>query len=55
MDPGGLHIMLTGLKAPLKEGQSIRLTLQFEKGGALEVDVPVGSVAATGHDHASGG
>jgi copper(I)-binding protein len=31
MKPGGLHIMLTRLKAPLKEGQSFPLTLTFEK------------------------
>ena len=44
--PGGLHIMLTGLKAPLKDGDSIALTLTFEKAGKVEVTVPVQKNAA---------
>jgi copper(I)-binding protein len=39
--PGGLHIMLTRLKAPLKEGDSVALTLIFEKAGEVELEVPV--------------
>ena len=30
--PGGLHIMLIGLKDPIKAGQSIPVTLEFESG-----------------------
>ena len=51
MKPGGVHVMLMGLKAPLKEGESIVITLTFEKAGKLDVTVPVGGVAASGHDH----
>lgn len=29
--PGGLHVMLIGLRAPLKEGEKFPLTLTFEK------------------------
>lgn len=54
MKPGGLHIMLTGLKAPLKKGETMTLTLTFEKAGKLDVTVPVGGVAEMGHDHAGG-
>lgn len=43
--PGGLHIMLMGLKAPLKKGESIPLELTFEKAGTVSVMVPVGGVA----------
>jgi copper(I)-binding protein len=39
--PGGLHIMLIGLKAPLKEGDKVALTLTFEKAGKVDVTVPV--------------
>tara|TARA_R110000824_G_scaffold118960_12_gene271841 strand:- start:3117 stop:3671 length:555 start_codon:yes stop_codon:yes gene_type:complete len=35
--PGGKHVMLIGLKAPLVEGETFPLTLVFEKAG----DVPV--------------
>jgi copper(I)-binding protein len=30
LKPGGMHIMFIGLKAPLKPGQSVALTLRFE-------------------------
>jgi len=51
--PNGKHVMLTGLKAPLKKGETIKLTLVFEKAGEVEVDVPVGDVAAGELDHSS--
>jgi periplasmic copper chaperone A len=51
LTPNGKHVMLTGLKAPLKKGESIKLTLIFEKAGKIDIDVPVGDVAATGADH----
>lgn len=53
LKPGGLHVMMTGLRAPLAEGGSLMLRLTFEKAGEVEVEVPVGAVAA-GHDHAEG-
>jgi copper(I)-binding protein len=46
LQPLGTHIMLMGLKAPLKEGESIPLVLEFENAGKVEVTVPVGGVAA---------
>ena len=39
--PGGFHVMLNGLKAPLKAGTEIPLTLQFEKAGSVEIEVRV--------------
>ncbi|HJV06019.1 MAG TPA: copper chaperone PCu(A)C [Chromobacteriaceae bacterium] len=39
--PGGLHIMLMGLKQPLKAGDHFPLTLKFEKAGSVTVDVQV--------------
>ena len=39
--PGGLHLMLMGLKSPLKEGSKVPLTLKFEKAGEVKVEVPV--------------
>jgi periplasmic copper chaperone A len=46
--PGGMHVMLVGLKAPLREGQSFPLTLTFAKAGPQTVTVMVGKVGATG-------
>jgi periplasmic copper chaperone A len=45
LKPGGMHVMLIGLKAPLKTGESFTLDLTFEKAGKLEIAVPVGGVA----------
>ncbi|MDH4059357.1 MAG: copper chaperone PCu(A)C [Aquincola sp.] len=35
--PGGLHVMFIGLKAPLKVGDKVPVTLKFEKAGELKV------------------
>jgi copper(I)-binding protein len=43
--PGHKHIMLEGLKAPLKEGDTVKLTLKFKE-GSVTADVPVTSKAA---------
>ena len=44
--PGGLHIMMVGLKQPLKEGKTFPLSLTFEKAGKIEVTVPIEKVGA---------
>jgi periplasmic copper chaperone A len=48
LQPGGLHVMLEGLKVPLRQGQSFPVDLQFEKAGRREVAVVV---AASGAMH----
>ena len=48
LKPGGTHIMLMGLKAPLQAGQSFPMTLQFAKGGAKEVNVEIEKPGAMG-------
>lgn len=50
--PSGMHVMLFGLKAPLKTGEHFTLTLSFEKAGDIPVEVTVGDVTAGGMDHA---
>jgi periplasmic copper chaperone A len=44
--PGGYHIMLMGLKTPLKEGEKVPLTLQFDKAGKVDVTLDVQGVGA---------
>lgn len=39
--PGGLHLMLIDLKAPLVEGDAFDITLAFEKAGEIKVTAPV--------------
>ncbi len=41
LQPGGLHIMMIDLKAPLQEGESVPLTLTFDDGSNLQVDAKV--------------
>jgi periplasmic copper chaperone A len=40
--PGGYHLMLMGLTKDLAAGQTVKLTLQFEKSGSITVDATVG-------------
>jgi copper(I)-binding protein len=47
--PGGMHVMMVGLKQPLKEGQSFPLALSFEKAGKVDVMVSVAKVGAMQH------
>ncbi|WP_173978624.1 copper chaperone PCu(A)C [Magnetospirillum sp. UT-4] len=46
--PGGLHVMLMGLSAPLKAGSVFPLTLRFAKAGAVTVEVAVRPIGAAG-------
>lgn len=46
--PGGLHIMLMRLAAPLKRGTAFPLTLTFARAGAVEVTVRVLGPGARG-------
>lgn len=39
--PGGSHLMIVGLKRPFVKGERIPLTLRFEKGGELQVELEV--------------
>jgi len=48
LKPGGMHVMLMGLTQPLKPGDSFPLTLQFEKGGKMELTVTVTKAGAMG-------
>lgn len=49
LQPGGLHIMLIDLKQPLKAGETMSLTLKFEKAGEVKVEVPVRDRPGAGH------
>ena len=41
LEPGGYHVMLLDLVAPLELGTEISLTLTFEQAGEQTVSVPV--------------
>ncbi len=46
--PGGFHVMLIGLKAPLFEETTIPLTLTFEHAGPVEIEAVVESAGSSG-------
>jgi hypothetical protein len=41
LEPGGLHIMLIGLKQPLQPGDTLELELEFDDGSSESLNVPV--------------
>lgn len=43
--PMGAHVMLMGLKAPLKKGTTFTATLRFENAGDVAVEVAVQGIA----------
>ena len=51
MKPGGLHVMLTGLKAPLRVGQKLALTLRFQRAGIVRTSIPVQASEGTASGH----
>lgn len=55
LKPGGLHLMFMDTKRQLKEGDTVKATLTFEKAGTLDVSFKVGSIgggsAPAGHHH----
>jgi copper(I)-binding protein len=57
--PGGYHVMLMGLKAPLRKGGTFPLTLRFEKAAPKTVTVKVMGIGAMGggtsHGHTMDG
>src|SRR6201988_971694 len=44
--PGGYHLMMMDLKTPLKQGDKVPMTLQFEKAGKVAVSLDVQGVGA---------
>ena len=51
--PGGYHLMLLDLKSPLKQGDKLPVTLEFEKAGKVKLSLDVQSVGAQGPAGAS--
>lgn len=49
--PGGYHLMLFGLKKPLKEGQTVPVTLTTQSGFTIAIEAKVTRVVAKHHHH----
>lgn len=41
LEPGGLHLMFIGLTGKLAEGESVDVTLTFEKAGEVNITLPI--------------
>lgn len=41
LKPGGFHVMIMSVKEPLKAGDTVDLTLQFEHAGTVNLKAPV--------------
>mgnify|MGYP000140310943 FL=1 len=48
LQPGGFHIMFMQLNGPLVEGETVPVTLTFESGAEVAVDLPVRKKMAAG-------
>ena len=48
LQPGGLHVMMIDLKAPMKEGDVVPITLTFDDGSSKAVDAKVVRPVAAG-------
>jgi copper(I)-binding protein len=53
--PGGYHLMLFDLKQPLKQGDKVPVTLEFEKAGKVKLSLDVQGIGAQGPGVSSGG
>jgi periplasmic copper chaperone A len=46
--PGGYHLMMFDLKGPLKQGDKVPVTLEFEKAGKVKLSLDVQGIGAQG-------
>jgi hypothetical protein len=41
LQPSGLHVMLIDIKAPMKEGDKVAITLGFDDGSSKKIEAPI--------------
>lgn len=51
LKPGGYHVMLMGLKYPVRKGGMVPMTLHFEKAGRVNIRAEIAGPGAMTHDH----
>jgi len=51
LKPGGMHLMFMEVAKPFKEGDTVPVTLEFEKAGKVEVMFRVGAAGASSMEH----
>jgi periplasmic copper chaperone A len=55
LQPGGFHVMLVDLKAPLQQGKTVEATLKVDDGGTVQVEFPVAAIGAPAPGATAGG
>jgi hypothetical protein len=55
LKPGGFHMMLTNLKHPLEQGNTMKATLKFDNAGTVDVDYPIAAIGAPAPGAPAGG
>lgn len=48
--PGGYHVMFTELREPLKQGDTVKGQLRFEKAGSMDIEYRVEGIGAQSPD-----
>jgi len=51
LEPGAFHLMLIDLKAPIRDGAKVPVTLRFERAGSVEVELSAGPLGAPASGH----
>lgn len=51
LESGGMHLMFMDVVKPFAEGDTVPLTLTFEKAGKVDYVLPVGNAAGSTHKH----
>jgi hypothetical protein len=41
LKPGSMHVMFMGIKAPFKDGETVKAVLTFEKAGTIDVEFKI--------------
>lgn len=54
LGPGGFHLMMFDIVAPLKEGDTLEMTLIFQEAGEVSITVPVSKTMGDPQDHSDG-
>jgi len=55
LEPSSFHVMFVDLKRPLKQGQTMKATLKFDKAGTIDVEYPIARIGASAPGAAAGG
>jgi periplasmic copper chaperone A len=55
LKPGGYHVMLLNLSHPLEQGNTLKVTLKFDKAGTVDIESPIAAIGAPVPGAAQGG